>query len=104
MLLLQKYINAFGYEIEHSCFKVDEVRYNFDKGIFYFAGNIWLSKECMEEGFRPIDRFEDSFELEELPKEDLKEFIYKHIIETASQEDVLETNPRYKGFINCTYE
>lgn len=103
-ILLQKYINGFGYEVEQGYFEVDEIKYRYDYNVFYFAGNIWLSKECKEEGFRPVDRFEDSFELQELPATNLLEFVYNHIIETAAKEDVLTTNPKYKGFIGCTYE
>ena len=100
-LQLQKFINGNGYIIEEGYFEVDEIHYKVESKTFYFNGNIWVSKDIKDEGFRPIDRFEDSFELEELPNEDIVTFTYKHIMETAAQEDVLETNPRYKGFIGC---
>ena len=82
--------------------KLSKFLYN-DNNILYFAGHIWVSKEAREEGFAPIDKFEDSFELDELPEENLLRFTYRHIQETASAEDVMTMHPKYKGFIDSTF-
>lgn len=102
-LVLKPYLNAYGVKIDEGYFELLEVDYKTDNNILYFAGHIWVSKEAREEGFAPIDKFEDSFELDELPEENLLRFTYRHIQETASAEDVMTMHPKYKGFIDSTF-
>ena len=104
--ILKKYINRFGYEIEHGYFTVSEVSYNVDKEEFRFVGKIYLGKDYKEEGFEAIDTFEDTIKLVTAP-ENLLEFPYeyiKSIVDNKTVEEVKESNPRYKGFIGYEEE
>lgn len=100
---LKTYLNACGVEVEQGFFELSEVGYRSYDSIIFFSGHIWLSKEVKDEGFSPIDSFDGSFPVKELPEENIMRYTYKKILEIANEDDAMTTHPKYKGFIDGTY-
>lgn len=98
-LQLRKFINRFGYEVSEGYFELFEVTYNSKIKLLQFIGDIYLSKEHKDMGFRPIDSFEDGVEFDEMPEGNLFDFSYKYIIDRANKKS--EEDFKYKGFIDC---
>ena len=102
-LLLNKYINSCGVEVENGYFELTEVSYNSTIKALTFSGDIWMSKEIKDEGFNPVDHFEEGFELHNLPDKNIFDVVYDYIIDLSKNDlEYLEENfPKYIGFIGC---
>lgn len=96
-LKLKPFINRNGYYIENAYYELERIEYNITIHSISFFGNIYLSKEHKDQGYYPIDAFEDGFEIDSLPEEPIK-YIYNYIRDRANnnKEDLA-----YKGFIDC---
>lgn len=101
-LKLKKYLNSYGVEVEEGYFEIYEITRNFDVNSFDIKGRIFFSKEARENGFRPIDFFEDNIQIEDVSG-DYREFAYNYILDIANKglEYIQENCPVYKGFIGA---
>jgi len=101
-LKLKRYINSCGVEVESGYFEIYEVIRNYDLNTLGIRGRIYLSKELKDEGFSPIDVFEDVITVEKIDG-DYRKFAYKYILDVASRglDYILDNCPLYKGFIGA---
>ena len=98
-LELQEFVNKNGYLIESGYYELTRIEYDFAIHLLSFNGEIYLSKECKDNGFYPIDAFEDGIEVDKIPQ-NIERFVYDYIIQKGKEAEKVE-DFKYKGFINC---